>query len=310
MSAPGPTSAEALLLHLALIAGPEPAGWLEFRNRKTNGCGWGQMFHPAARPASVIDTVLRGGRNTDYYVGAAPRAERRGGRNAIARAWALWVDCDDADAVERLHSFEPAPSLILSTGREDGAHGWWSLREPLCADHLERALRRLADHLGADPACTDAARVLRPAGTYTHKRGTTPRLLVVRRLEPLSYTAREVVGHLPDPPAPAPRPPRRVQTSPGAGADVLRSIPASVYVPLLLGRELGRDGKVTCPFHDDRTPSLHAYDDPDRGWTCFGCGAGGSIIDFASRLWDIPTRGRDYHDLRRRLAAELLRAAA
>lgn len=32
-----------------------------------------------------------------------------------------------------------------------------------------------------------------------------------------------------------------------------------MYVPLLLGRELGRDSKCLCPFHGEAEASLHAY---------------------------------------------------
>jgi hypothetical protein len=44
-------------------------------------------------------------------------------------------------------------------------------------------------------------------------------------------------------------------------------------------------------LHEDRTPSLHVYGDPERGWFCFGCGRGGSIYDFAALLFGRGTRG-------------------
>ncbi len=51
------------------------------------------------------------------------------------------------------------------------------------------------------------------------------------------------------------------------------------------GYEPSRSGFVSCPFHSgDRTPSLKLYSD---GWTCFGCGAGGSVIDFVGKLFDL-----------------------
>jgi CHC2 zinc finger/Toprim domain len=37
------------------------------------------------------------------------------------------------------------------------------------------------------------------------------------------------------------------------------------------------DGKICCPFHADRTPSLHVYDDH---FHCFGCGAHGDHVDW------------------------------
>jgi DNA primase len=84
--------------------------------------------------------------------------------------------------------------------------------------------------------------------------------------------------------------------------DPLLAIPPWVYVPALVGRPLNRDRKVACPFHDDRTPSLHAFGS-GRGWRCFGCGARGSIFDLAANLWGLGTRGLDFLELRRRLAA-------
>jgi DNA polymerase len=49
-------------------------------------------------------------------------------------------------------------------------------------------------------------------------------------------------------------------------------------VPLteLIGRPL-IDGKFCCPFHADKTPSLHVYSDH---FHCFGCGAHGDQIDW------------------------------
>lgn len=39
-------------------------------------------------------------------------------------------------------------------------------------------------------------------------------------------------------------------------------------------------GFIKCPFHrGDNTASLKVYPG-GRGWHCFGCGAGGSVIDF------------------------------
>ena len=43
-----------------------------------------------------------------------------------------------------------------------------------------------------------------------------------------------------------------------------------------------KHGKMVCPFHGDKNASLQIYRSNDRhnGWHCFGCGKGGSVIDF------------------------------
>lgn len=46
-------------------------------------------------------------------------------------------------------------------------------------------------------------------------------------------------------------------------------------------RRVGKVLQTRCPFHRDNTPSFTVF--PDGGWHCFGCGAGGSLIDFVMR---------------------------
>ena len=44
----------------------------------------------------------------------------------------------------------------------------------------------------------------------------------------------------------------------------------------------GRQYMAKCPFHDDSTPSLSV--DPIKNvWHCFGCGVGGSVLDFVMK---------------------------
>lgn len=53
----------------------------------------------------------------------------------------------------------------------------------------------------------------------------------------------------------------------------------------LYGFHPNRAGYICCPFHNEKTASLKLYD--DGGWHCFGCGAGGSSIDFTARLQEL-----------------------
>ena len=47
-----------------------------------------------------------------------------------------------------------------------------------------------------------------------------------------------------------------------------------------------RHGKLCCPFHSEKTPSMIVRNDA-RGFVCFGCHANGSVIDFVCKLFDI-----------------------
>jgi hypothetical protein len=92
----------------------------------------------------------------------------------------------------------------------------------------------------------------------------------------------------------------------GGSSDPLLLVPAPVYFERLTGLRVGRSGKLHCLFHDDRTPSLHVYPEPGRGWFCFGCQRGGSVYDLAALLLGRETRGRAFLELRRELEELLL----
>jgi len=73
------------------------------------------------------------------------------------------------------------------------------------------------------------------------------------------------------------------------GADLFGAVKQAVPMPQLAeyyGYKVSRDGKIACPFHNEKTPSLKLYGG-SRGWCCFGCGAGGSVIDFVARLFEL-----------------------
>jgi len=53
----------------------------------------------------------------------------------------------------------------------------------------------------------------------------------------------------------------------------------SGYVQL---RRAGRNLKGLCPFHSERTPSFTVYPE-NQSFYCFGCGAGGDVINFVMR---------------------------
>jgi DNA primase len=72
----------------------------------------------------------------------------------------------------------------------------------------------------------------------------------------------------------------------------------------LVGRKvrLNRRGKQAtglCPFHNEKSPSFHVYDDDEPHYHCFGCGAHGDAITFVMQ-----TDGLDFRDAVERLAGE------
>jgi DNA primase len=47
-----------------------------------------------------------------------------------------------------------------------------------------------------------------------------------------------------------------------------------------------RSGFISCPFHAEKTSSCKVYEG-NRGFSCFGCGKRGSVIDFVMNLFQI-----------------------
>lgn len=72
-------------------------------------------------------------------------------------------------------------------------------------------------------------------------------------------------------------------------ADHVKSLVTIREVAEHYGFYPNRAGYICCPFHNEKTASLKLYPD-GRGWYCFGCHAGGTVIDFVMKLFDIPFR--------------------
>lgn len=74
-----------------------------------------------------------------------------------------------------------------------------------------------------------------------------------------------------------PRPSR-----PDVFAEIVRRIPAA-DAARAYGVTVNSRGIALCPFHAEDTPSCRFYPG-DRGFYCFGCGAGGDVLTFVGKL--------------------------
>lgn len=82
---------------------------------------------------------------------------------------------------------------------------------------------------------------------------------------------------------PESRPPLAMEIRMDLGKTIRESVSTKAFCESV-GIVLDRHGNCLCPFHSDTNKSLKVYNDPSRGWTCFGCHRGGTVIDFAM-LW-------------------------
>lgn len=73
-------------------------------------------------------------------------------------------------------------------------------------------------------------------------------------------------------------------------AEIIKERVTTLEMMERVGVQVDRRGMAVCPFHGDRDASLKVYRDPRRGWHCYGCHAGGDVIDFAMRLYGVGFR--------------------
>lgn len=66
---------------------------------------------------------------------------------------------------------------------------------------------------------------------------------------------------------------------------IKRNVPAEKVVRNL-GIPVNHAGFCKCPFHADKTASMKLYPG-SRGFYCFGCHAGGSVIDFVMAYYGV-----------------------
>lgn len=74
-------------------------------------------------------------------------------------------------------------------------------------------------------------------------------------------------------------------------AEIIKSRVTSRQLLEHVGVRVHPNGFACCPLHGEKTASLKVYDDPRRGWHCFGCGRGGTVIDLGMALWNTDFKG-------------------
>ncbi|MEQ8677112.1 MAG: hypothetical protein RLP44_29710 [Aggregatilineales bacterium] len=92
------------------------------------------------------------------YFAPCLRSEKKGNAESASLLPALWIDIDGSDTyrqrnLERLQTFDPPPSVIVSSG--GGWHGYWLLDEPFLLDEenkqkTSRVMQGLFVALGGD----------------------------------------------------------------------------------------------------------------------------------------------------------------
>ncbi|MBI5961807.1 MAG: primase C-terminal domain-containing protein [Chloroflexi bacterium] len=149
----------------SLYGQADPALWLEIRCIHPETEASRVLWSPVgdqSRLAAVLrqaDALNKAG--FGVYVAPCLRREKKGDAQAVVSVPALWmdIDCDDdpgqrAAALEKLHTFDLKPSILLDSG--GGWHAYYLLDVPFMLQndedrqHLAHILRGLSATLGGD----------------------------------------------------------------------------------------------------------------------------------------------------------------
>ena len=227
-------------------------GWLEAL------LGHAERIVTGAYARELFDGAPR----EEAFVGVAPRTQRRGSKDAVARL---------AVSVGRRRPARPAAGAVGVPGRAAvpsadrvrrlrrrarllEAHRARCPRRSRCASEpIERANARIIHALGvdadgrptvADPQCRERARVMRLAGTVNYKTGAYARV-VEADLQLPGYRLEELIGDLAGPRAAARQAPRPAGLR--RSADPYKRIPPPEYFQRLAGITVPRGGLVSLP---------------------------------------------------------------
>lgn len=155
-------------------------------------------------PEEVVSAVERGANDGEnVYFGVLPRRKgvKSGKREDVTRGTAAWIDLDAdisvAEARARVGAYPVKPSYVVKSGH--GYHVYWLLSERVKREDLgklEKLNRAIAEIVGADAACHDAARILRLPGTKNFKHEETRECGFVGKpaVRPVRHTLDQLIA--------------------------------------------------------------------------------------------------------------------
>lgn len=125
----------------------------------------------------LINHVTEMTKSREVYYGPALFLSAGGTKDAFKGTNFIWCEFDGT-APESLQEGIPEPSIKILSSVAGHEHWYWKL-DHFSSDMqlIEDLSQRLAYHLGADLACWNANRVLRPPSTIHHDSGNATRVL-------------------------------------------------------------------------------------------------------------------------------------
>ena len=191
------TPAEELLQTLFMHAPADQ--YLEVRAIPPNGGKAQQYFFRVGDLRNqhwqqVVPLQLIG--NFNIHFGVCPRVRLRGRKEDVSRSDCLWADIDRSSPVP-WPEIVPSPSAIVETSPGKNQVYWFLSEAAYDLRLVEQIEDGLAAALGADPAATDRARVLRLPGFPNLKYDSRPSSRLVELHPDRRFNLEEFKGLIP-----------------------------------------------------------------------------------------------------------------
>lgn len=134
----------------------------------------------------------------DVYISPAVYSAPKATKEYVKKVQTTWIEFDGQEEKIDFRNL-PVPTLIVQTSFENHSHAYWRL-DPTHQTSIEDLNRRLTYYLGADISGWDVTQLLRPPGTFNHKR-QLPVVLSHHDSTSFSYEQFEFVPAIAAPPA-------------------------------------------------------------------------------------------------------------
>jgi hypothetical protein len=194
LSNPDPSDLESFFQYLY----GDETGYIYCATKSPSTYEWNQFFFSWPNESGKAYKFIQQVRSSAevYMAPALFTAPGDSHKEFVKGASVVWVEFD-GNVPTDLQGV-PDPTCRIRSSGEQNEHWYWKLDRVLAADELERINRALTYKFGADSSGWDANQVLRPPGTFNHKKKRETALLLMAgdsiRLAP------DLFQGLPEPP--------------------------------------------------------------------------------------------------------------
>lgn len=154
---------------------------------------------PDEKPA-VLELINEKKSNYEVYFAPSLFKERSAKKESVLGSHVFFCEFDGAIPTDV--GTIPQPTVRVQSSAEENQHWYWRTPELIQPYDLERVNRSITYLLGADTSGWDANQILRPVGTFNHKKQREVKLVA---LNDVTVSLEDFAG-LPEPP-PAPEAP-------------------------------------------------------------------------------------------------------